>query len=62
MRGGVKRQKTRSKEQEGEKARVCGRLFFQAPQTDAGADGGELTENGRRRNEEAYDGPMEGRH
>ena len=27
--------------------------FFLAPQTDAEADGGELTEDGRRRNEKA---------
>lgn len=30
-----------------------GRHFFLAPQTDAEADGGELTEDGRRRNEKA---------
>lgn len=36
--------------------------LFLVPQADAEADGGELTEDGRRRNEKAQNGPMEGRH
>lgn len=39
-----------------------GRHFFRPPQTDAEADGGELTENERRRNEKAHDWSREARH